>query len=102
MSGDRANILCVLKILEDYSDCDHILTSTDIISRFQSLYDAKIDRRTVYSAVESLIGLGYDISDFEDNGKGYFLRDRDFDPAEVRLLMDAVHSFEYISQKQTT
>jgi len=101
MSGDRANILCILNILKEYSDENHIMTSTDIISRFNTLYDSKIDRRTVYSAIDSLIALGYDISDFEDNRTGYFLRERDFEPAEVRLLIDAVHSFEYISQKQT-
>jgi len=102
MAADRANTLCILNILKDYSDENHIMTSTDIINRFSIQFDNKIDRRTVYSAIDALVDLGYDISTHEENGKGYFLREREFEAAEVRLLMDAVHSFEYISQRQTT
>lgn len=99
--NNRANTLRVLDILREYSDDQHIMTSTDIINVFQKQYGAKIDRRTVYSSIETLIECGFDVSDYEDNEKGYYLRGREFDPAEVRLLVDAVNSFEYISQTQT-
>ncbi len=102
MASDRANILCILNILREYSDENHIMTSTDIIKSFEVSYGTTIDRRTVYGAIETLVELGYDISGFEENGRGYFLRERDFEPAEVRMLFDAVYSFEYISQRQTT
>ena len=101
MVTDKANILCILKILEDYSDESHILNARDIQDKLKSIYDKTADRRTIYSAVDTLIGLGYEISTFEDNGCGYYLIDRPFDPADVRLLTDAVCSFEYISKKQT-
>ena len=101
MVTDKANILCVLKTLEEYSDEDHILSVKEIQEKLKANYGSAPDRRTVYGAVNALGGLGYDISDYEENGKGYFLRVRDFDSADVRLLIDAVRSFEYISQKQT-
>ena len=101
MVTDKANILCILKILQDYTDENHILNAREIQDKMEQLYGKKTDRRTVYSAVEGLIGLGYDISSFEENGKGYFLRERDFDIADVRLLIDAVSGFEFISKKQT-
>ncbi len=101
MNNDRANVLRILNIFKEYSDDQHIMTSTDVIKKFQQQFGKKIDRRTVYSAVDVLIENGLDISLPEDNGKGYYLRDRDFAPAEVRLLVDAVNSFEYISQAQT-
>ena len=101
MATDKTNILCVLKILQDYSDEYHILNARQIQEKLKALYDKEVDRRTIYSAIDGLLSLDYDISTFEENGIGYYLRERDLDQADVRLLMDAVRGFEFISQKQT-
>ena len=101
MVTDKSSILCVLKILEDWTDESHIFTATDIQEKLSSIYGKKADRRTVYGAIDALIGLGYDISTYEENRRGYYLRQRSFDNTDVRLLIDAVSSFEYISKKQT-
>ncbi len=101
MLTDRANLLCLLRVLEEYSDAEHIMTMGEIIAKLKSNYDLKLDRRTIYGAVEILNTMGYDISDFSDNGKGYYLRERSFEQSEIRLLTDAVYSFPYISEAQT-
>ena len=46
----------------------------------------------------TLIELSYDVSIYEDNGVGYYLRDREVEPSEVLLLTDAVYSFQFISK----
>lgn len=61
----------------------------------------KPDRRTIYSALETLIELGYDISLYKDNGKGYYLLDRQLEPSEAHLLSDAICTFPFISERQT-
>ena len=101
MVTDKSNILCILKVLQEYSDEDNILSIKDIRMHLKNNYDIEPDRRTIYGAINALNEFGYDISGYEENGKGYFLRVRDFDAAEMRLLIDAVYSCEYISQKQT-
>ena len=101
MISDKSNIICVLRILEDYSDEDHILNAREIQDKMSAIYGTSPDRRTVYGLIDALIGLGYDISTHEENGKGYYLRVKDFDKADIRLLTDAVRSFEYISKSQT-
>lgn len=98
---DRANAICLLQVLKDYSDANHILPMRELTSKLAALYDISVDRRTVYSAVELLIHLGYDISDYKDNGIGYYLRTRVLELSEVRMLMDAVYSFPYLPPKQT-
>ena len=90
MLPDRANLLCVLKILEEYSDSEHILPMREIIGKMKSIYDIDIARRAVYGAIELLKQMGYDISTYEENGRGYYLRSRQFEPSELRLLTDAV------------
>ena len=101
MTTDKSNMLCVLHILEEYSDEDHPLSTKDIISKMELLYDRTANRRTIYSAVEALQDFGYDISTYSDNGAGTYLIDRKFSSAEIKLLIDAIFSCEYISKKQT-
>ena len=101
MLSEKANAICILEVLKEYSDEEHILPMREIIAKMQSLYGIKIDRRTVYGAVALLIELGYDISIYEDNGVGYYLRSRELEQSEVLLLTDAVYSFPFIPAKQT-
>ena len=88
----KANTLCVLEILKEYSDYDNIMKMKDIIAKMKNDYDLKVDRRTVYSCVAVLSEMGYEISTPEDNGKGYYLETRDFDSSETRMLIDSVFS----------
>lgn len=101
MITDKANMLCILQVLREYSDEAHIMTMKNLREKLESEYDIKPDRRTIYGAVETLCDLGYDISNYEENGIGYYLREREFDPGEIRLLLDAVYSCSYITPKQT-
>lgn len=101
MLTEKANAICLLEVLREYSDAEHILPMREIIGKMQSLYGIKIDRRTVYGAVALLIEIGYDISIYEDNGVGYYLRSRELEQSEVLLLTDAVYSFPFIPAKQT-
>lgn len=101
MITDRGNAICLLEILKEFSDSEHILTMKEIQSKMSAVYGIKPDRRTVYSAVALLCDMGYDISDYEDNGVGYYLRSRDFEQPEVMLLTDAVHAFRFIPAKQS-
>ena len=101
MLTEKANAICLLEVLKEYSDAEHILPMREIIAKMQSLYGIKIDRRTVYGAIALLIELGYDISLYEDNGVGYYLRERELEQSEVLLLTDAVYSFPFIPERQT-
>ena len=73
----------------------------EIIARMKQDYGVAPDRRTIYSSVEVLNDLGYEISTYEDNGVGYYLKQRLFEPGEVRLLMDAICSFSCLAQRHT-
>lgn len=101
MTTNRANAICLLEILKEYSDANHILQMQDLIAKMKSIYAIDVDRRTVYSAIDLLKTLGYDISGYSENGVGYYLLDRPLEVAEVRLLMDSVYSNPAISVSQT-
>ena len=89
------NIL-ILEILREYTDEDHSLTQQEIIRLLKECYGAECDRRSVKSNILSLKDLGYDIS----MEKGYRLLSREFDDAELRMLIDSVLFSKSISSRQ--
>lgn len=101
MLSEKAYAICLLEILQEYSDEEHILPMREITAKMQIIYGIKPDRRTVYAAVALLMQLGYDISIYEENGIGYFLRSRPLEQPEILLLTDAVYAFPFISARQT-
>lgn len=100
MLKERANTLCVLQILKEYSDENHIVPMRQLIGKIEERYQSKIDRRTIYASIALLNEMGYDISTYEENGKGYYLRSRELEHAEICLLIDSLFSFAAASPKQ--
>ena len=100
MPTNKSHIICILHILQKYSDENHILPMREIISKMKVIYGITIDRRTVYGLIDELNLLDYDISTYQENNVGYYLRSRTFEPSEVRLLTDRVYSMGFIPQKQ--
>ena len=102
MLTEKAITICLLEVLREYSDENHILSMSEITSKLNARYGLKPDRRTIYSAFETLIEVGYDISLYKDNGKGYYLLNRQLEPSEAHLLSDAICTFPFISERQTS
>ncbi|ADL36509.1 hypothetical protein bpr_IV145 (plasmid) [Butyrivibrio proteoclasticus B316] len=88
--------MLILEILRQYTDENHSLTQQEIIKLLKKNYDMPCDRRSVKANVLSLKEFGYDI-DMED---GYRLLTREFDDAELRILIDSVLFSKVISTKQ--
>ena len=89
--------MLILEILRVYSDENHSLTQQDIIRLLDKNYGMVCDRRSVKSNVQSLKEMGYDIS---MEKKAYRLLSREFDDAELRILIDSVLFSKSISTRQ--
>ncbi len=88
--------MLILEILHKYTDENHSLTQQEILRLLEKNYGMPCDRRSVKANVLSLKEMGYDIS--MDNG--YRLLSREFDDAELRILIDSVLFSKSISTKQ--
>ncbi len=97
MAEKKHSTLALLEILKKYSDEEHILTLRQLLDHLKNEYNIDLERRTIYSNIDILEDFGYEISDFEDNGKGYYLVSREFDKAEILMLANAVHASHFIS-----
>lgn len=101
MQEKKISALALLKILEEYSDEDHPLTQPKLLELIDTIYHVTLDRRTLYSNIEMLQDFGYDISSYSENGKGYYLRERQFEPSQIYLLCNAIHASHFIPQKSS-
>ena len=101
MAEKKQSNMLLLDILKKYSDENHILSTKDLQRLLENQYGVNLERRTIYSNLEILRQAGYKISDVADNGKGYFLEERQFSKGEVLLLCNAIHASHFISQKQS-
>ena len=101
MRLDKVNPISLLQIMREYSDENYILAMHDILEKFRNLYGCKTDRRTIYHNLELLQSCGFDTSTYGENHVGYYLREREFEGAELRLLMDAVYRFSFLSPEQS-
>lgn len=88
--------MLILDILKEYSDENHKLTQQEIIRLLKANYDMECDRRSVKNNVLYLKELGYDI--YMDGG--YYLGEREFEDAELRMLIDSVLFSKNLTQKQ--
>ena len=88
--------MLILEILRLYTDENHSLTQQEIIKLLDQNYGMECDRRSVKNNILSLKEMGYDIS----MEKGYSLISREFDDAELRILIDSVLFSKSISTKQ--
>lgn len=92
--------LRLYQILEEQTDPDHPLPMRELLRLLLQQYGISTDRRTVYSALETLRYVGCNIPLFQDEKRGYCLLARQLEPSEVRLLLDAVSAFPGIGREQ--
>ncbi|MGG7153631.1 hypothetical protein ACQPUR_23715, partial [Clostridium neonatale] len=88
-------------ILEKFSDKNNILTIKDINTHLKQVFGITLDRRTIYSFVKDIKKIGIDISDYSDNGKGYFINSHKLEEYEIRILIDSISANKCLSHEKT-
>lgn len=95
VSSKNLTPLCILRVLEQYSDENHPLTQDDIIKHLMNDYGIDLERKAVG---RTLAHFRDELEiDIESNEKGSWLAGRDFEPYELRLLIDSVMANKYVS-----
>ncbi|MBE6108088.1 MAG: transcriptional regulator [Erysipelotrichaceae bacterium] len=100
MARKQSNDLLVLQILSKYSDERHYLTATDVIDLIQSEFGLNIERRTIYTTVDVLKEMGYDIETYAENNKGYLLKKRPLNKDDLNQIVHSLYLDPSIEQKE--
>lgn len=100
-NNQKLKLLYLSRIFCEETDEEHGLTMPQIIQRLQN-NDINADRKTLYLDFEELRNFGLDIVS-QQNGRNYtyHLVSRDFELAELKLLVDSVQSSKFITEKKS-
>ena len=96
----RLGLLYVLEYLDKYSDSEHPVTEAKIME-YLSERSITCARKSVYDDIGALCEYGFDITRAYAAKEGFFLGERAFETAQVRLLLDAILSARFITEKKT-
>lgn len=99
--NQKLKLLYLTKIFMKKTDESHALTLAEITSLLNG-YEVTADRKTLYLDFEELKHYGLDIiSEQRSKTVVYYLASRDFELAELKLLVDSVQSSKFITEKKS-
>ncbi|MCQ2479520.1 MAG: WYL domain-containing protein [Clostridia bacterium] len=99
--NQKLRILYLQDIFSRRSDENHVFSAEQICEILQDDYGISAERKAIYGDIEALQDYGMEIVNTRSPVRGYYLKSRRFEPAEVRLLTDAVLAAKFISPKKT-
>lgn len=93
-------MLLILDYLQKHTDETHDATTPQLID-YLAANGIKAERKSIYSDIQTLVDFGYDIVRGPGPHDGYQLLSRDFELAEVKLLVDLVQSSKFITTRKS-
>ncbi|MCM1126540.1 MAG: WYL domain-containing protein [Lachnospiraceae bacterium] len=100
-ANQKLKLLYLLKIFQEKTDENHCLSAQELITELAA-YGISAERKSIYDDIECLVQIGCDIVNLKARkGGGYYLASREFELPELKLLVDAVSSSRFITQKKS-
>ena len=97
----KLRTLRLMEILLERTDDAHMLNASELCTILDQEYGISTDRRTIYTEMEILDKFGLDIQQKKGKNPGYYIGARDFELPELKLLVDAVQSSKFITEKKS-
>lgn len=96
----KLKLLYITQYLLERTDEEHVVTTQDIITYLEA-NDITAERKSIYADIDLLIDFGLDIIKVKARPGGYYLASRQFELAELKLLVDAVQASKFITSKKS-
>ena len=97
---NKLRTLYIMDALLAKSDADHRLSTLDLMATLNA-NGINVERKSIYDDLETLKEWGMDIIYTKEKPAGYYLASRDFELPELKLLVDAVQSSKFITEKKS-
>lgn len=99
--NQKLKMLYLAKIFFEETDDEHYLTMPQIIDKLADC-GVNADRKTLYLDFEELRRFGFDIISFKEGRDCFYhLGSRNFELAELKLLVDSVQAAKFITDKKS-
>ena len=98
--NQKQKLLQIAKYLLENTDENHAVSTPQLISYLNSI-GIKAERKSIYNDIDTLNDFGMDIIRSDEHRGGYMVASRQFELAEVKLLVDLVQSSKFITEKKS-
>ena len=99
--NQKLKIFYILQYLEQNSHADHPVRASQLIEMLERNHNITCERKTIYSDIAALQDLGVDIVSIPGKYGGYYIASRNFELPELKLLIDAVQSSRFLTEKKS-
>lgn len=99
--NQKLKIFYILDYLQRNSHQDHPVRAAELLSMLEQQHNIVCDRKTVYSDIAALQDYGVDIVSIPGKNGGYYIASRNFELPELKLLIDAVQSSRFLTEKKS-
>lgn len=99
--NQKLKLLYLRQYLESNTDDEHPVSTEEIISYLEK-QGVSAERKSIYSDIEALRNFGVDVNaERSGNKRGWYVGEREFQLAELRLLVDSIQSSRFITHKKS-
>ncbi len=100
-SNTKLRILYLYKYLLRYSDAEHPISTGQLIEDLKTEYDIDVNRNTLADDLMMLNKSGFNIEVIHSQSNSYYIDTQTFDQAELKVLIDAISSSKFITEKKS-
>lgn len=97
----KLRTLYLMDIMLERTDERHMLNASQLCAILEREYGIPTDRRTIYTEMDVLDKYGLEIIQKKGKNPGYYVGSRSFELPELKLLVDAVQSSKFITEKKS-
>jgi len=98
--NQKLKLLYLMQIFTKETDERHGITMAEILDRLEA-EEIKAERKSIYDDIALLREFGLDIITRKTNTTEYYVGGRDFEYPELTLLVDAVQSSKFLTEKKS-
>ena len=100
-ANNKLKLYRLAQIMLEKTDAEHYLTLAEIMEALQA-YEIAPDRKTLYTDLKDLEQLGIEVEGEPIGNKyHYHVVERTFELPELKLLVDAIQSSKFITERKT-
>ena len=99
--NQKLKIFYILDYLQKNSHQDHPVRASQLQSMLEHQHNIRCERKTIYSDIAALQDYGIDIVSLPGKNGGYYIASRNFELPELKLLIDAVQSSRFLTEKKS-
>lgn len=100
-NGTKLRLLYIYQYLLRHSDEDHPVSTPELLKYLKDEYNMDVHRTTLPGDIAMMEEAGIHFEIIKSRQNKYYFDDRPFDVSELKLLIDAVSSSKFITEKKS-